>query len=384
MTCFALLLIGLFMSRGPDGDLLSGHRDLFQEQQETTAIRETITVVVEEEGLSVSASPIPVHVERDVEGQVRLEVRDFVAYVDDRTVTVIDDRNDETFLSIAHEGNPAALLRELFADIPSLWLQLAIGTSGDLALLESLHPALAPLAHSAVDTQPDASALLFKSPDAQVSISGLLPGRMDLEISSGEWVESGGRIRWEAVSQPASPRGTTFDPGDRVRVDHLAMLNPRQVSGPLEVGSPAPSLLLPRFEGGKFDLADDVGQVVVLDFWASWCQPCRAALPRLNELADQMNELGLPVKVLTVNTAERASDLEALRLKVKGALNALEIDLPVLLDLDGGTARRWGVSALPTTIVIDRRGLIASIHEGAGPEYIERLESQLKQLLPTE
>ena len=384
MSGFVLLLCSLFLCQGSDLEALKEHRDQFQQPGQPLAIQETVTVVVEEGDVSVSSSPISFHIERDPRGQVRIDIRDFIAYVDARDVTVIDSGNDEAFLRIEHDGKPWALLQELFADIPSLWLQLAIGTPGDIALLESLHPSLANLSYPDTDSIQSPTELSFESPDARISISGLLPGRMDLEISSGDWVEPGARIRWEVVSRPAAPRGTAFDPEARIRVDHLAMLASRQASKSPEVGSPAPPLQLPFYEGGTFDLKNHAGQIVILDFWASWCQPCRAALPRLGELAAQMDGLELPVKVLTVNTAERASDLEALRVKVKGAVDTLQFDLPVLLDLDGAVARQWGVSALPTTIVIDRLGRIASIHQGAGPEYIERLENQVKQLLPTD
>jgi thiol-disulfide isomerase/thioredoxin len=384
MSGFVLLLYSLFLCQGSGLEALKEHRDQFQQQGQPLAIQETVTVVVEEGDVSVSSSPISLHIERDPRGQVRIDIRDFIAYVDARDVTVIDSGNDEAFLRIEHDGQPWALLQELFADIPSLWLQLAIETPGDIALLESLHPALANLSYLDADSIQSPTELSFESPDARVSISGLLPGRMDVEINSGDWVEPGARIRWEVVSRPAPLRGTAFDPEDRIRVDHLAMLVSRQASKSLEVGSPAPPLQLPFYEGGTFDLENHAGQIVILDFWASWCHPCRAALPRLGELAARMDGLELPVKVLTVNTAERASDLEALRVKVKGALDTLQFDLPVLLDLDGVVARQWGVSALPTTIVIDRLGRIASIHQGAGPEYIERLENQVKQLLPTD
>ena len=147
-----------------------------------------------------------------------------------------------------------------------------------------------------------------------------------------------------------------------------------------------PIKLLDVQSSRELSLSDEVfaNKVMVIDFWATWCQPCRAALPRLQALSDRLDELDLPVRVLTVNTSERATDPDALRARVQAVRTELALELPVLLDLDGEVAREWGVSALPTTIVVDQEGRIASVHRGAGPDFIERLEAELRQLLPPE
>ncbi|MEE2681344.1 MAG: TlpA disulfide reductase family protein [Planctomycetota bacterium] len=384
MSQLLLLLSVLLLPQVAESDRLASHRVAIAPSESSTAVRETITVVVEEEGVSYSAAPVLIHVERDPAGRVRLEVRDFIVYIDDRSVTAVDVRNQETYLAIPHEGRPTQLLRELFADLPSLWLQLALGTADDLALVGSLHPSLAGLGTVAGQSDAEGSELVFESPDARVSIDGILPGRLVLEVDSGDWVEEGGRVRWEVLSDRTAPKGTTFTPGDRIKVDHLAMLAPVAAQGPPEIGTPAPGFEAPVLDGGAFDLEEALGEVVVLDFWASWCQPCRMALPRLQELSDRLGTLGLPVRVLTVNTQEGALDPAALRRTVEAARTSLALELPVLLDPDGSLARRWGVSALPTTVVVDQEGRIAFVHQGAGPEFIQRLEAELRQLLPTD
>ena len=383
MNLLALMLATVFVWQSAEGDRLGAHRTLIEDDQ-PVAIQETITILVEEDGFTVPSPALTLHVERSPDGRVRLDVRDLITYVDGQAVAVIDARNDEVFLRIPHEGRPDLLLRDLFADIPSLWLQLAIGTTGDVALLETLHPSLAGLSISDADPgDQDPPVWRARSGDARVSVTGVLPGRMDLELRAGKWVEPGARIRWEVVSRSASPRGTSFEPGDRIKVDHLGMLAPR-VAGPLEVGSIAPPLVLPQLDGGRFDLTDQAGRILVLDFWASWCAPCRAALPQLEDFSRRIGDLEFPVEVLTVNTSEQASDLESLRVKVNQSRSAIGFELPVLLDLDGGAARRWGISALPTTIVVGPTGRIAYIHRGAGPEYVNRLTEEVRRLIPTD
>ena len=385
MTLLILYLTAILLPQAAAPDRFAAHRALLERTDASTAVRESITVEVVEAGESVTSPPVSLHVERDVDGRVRMEIRDFIAFIDDQAISVVDARNDEAYLAIPHGGRPAALMRELFADIPSLWLQLALETSGDRKLLESLHPSLAGFVGNAVPLETGDPRVVFESPEALVTIDGVLPGRLELEVRSGDWVEPGGRIRWEVASEPAQPKGTMFAPEDRIKVDHLAMLGPGPGRGAVGTGSPAPSLRSSFLSSGEaFDLSDELGRVVVLDFWATWCQPCRAALPRLQALSDRLDELDLPVRVLTVNTSERATDPDALRARVQAVRTELALELPVLLDLDGEVAREWGVSALPTTIVVDQEGRIASVHRGAGPDFIERLEAELRQLLPPE
>ena len=140
--------------------------------------------------------------------------------------------------------------------------------------------------------------------------------------------------------------------------------------------------MLPLASGGQFDLAEHRDEVVVLDFWASWCGPCRSALPRLDRLTARLKEEGLALTVLTVNTSERERDPGARTELVLRERDAIGFTLPVGIDLDGAAARTWGVSALPTTVVITPAGLVASVHQGAGADYERKLEEEIRALLP--
>ena len=119
---------------------------------------------------------------------------------------------------------------------------------------------------------------------------------------------------------------------------------------PWPLGRPTPALELPAWEGPPFRLADARGQVIVLNFWASWCEPCRAELPSL-ELLAQRHETDR-LQVLAVNFRETDATLRRF-------LAASPLTLPVLRDRDGAAARDWQVRVFPSTVVIARDGRAA-------------------------
>jgi thiol-disulfide isomerase/thioredoxin len=112
-------------------------------------------------------------------------------------------------------------------------------------------------------------------------------------------------------------------------------------------GLATPPLALPRLDGAPWRLADARGRVVLLNFWASWCEPCVAELPSLEELGRQRAAEGL--SVVAINFRESEAAVRRFRERVPGAL-------PLLLDNDGTAARAWQASIFPTTVAIDRRG----------------------------
>lgn len=129
-------------------------------------------------------------------------------------------------------------------------------------------------------------------------------------------------------------------------------------SGP-ELGEAAPDLALPLLGGGETRLAELRGQVVVLDFWATWCPPCVDSLPSLGRVAREFEDQGLVT--LAVNGDEGPNREQ----KVQAFVRAMGLaDLPVALD-DGRAAGALRVRALPTLVVLDREGKVAAVHVGA-------------------
>ena len=111
-----------------------------------------------------------------------------------------------------------------------------------------------------------------------------------------------------------------------------------------------PGLDLPTWAGPPWRLDEARGQVIVINFWASWCEPCRTELPSLELLAQR--HLDDRVQVITVNHRETDGAL-------RRYLAAEPLSLPVLRDRDGAASRAWGARVFPTTVVVDRKGLPA-------------------------
>jgi thiol-disulfide isomerase/thioredoxin len=110
---------------------------------------------------------------------------------------------------------------------------------------------------------------------------------------------------------------------------------------------PVPPLGLADLHGRTWDLAALKGRPVLLNFWATWCEPCRAEMPSLDRLARAHAAEGLAV--LAVNYQEGEA-------KVRAFLAQTGVGLPVLFDREGEAARTWTPRVFPSTVLIDRRG----------------------------
>jgi cytochrome c-type biogenesis protein len=126
---------------------------------------------------------------------------------------------------------------------------------------------------------------------------------------------------------------------------------------PAPVGSgPAPGLALPDVHGQSFVLSEDASPVTVVNFWATWCAPCRQEIPEFSAFAKANPE----VKVVGVSVDK---ELDAERLG--RAATQLGIDYLVVHDRPGSVSRSWGVSSYPTTFVLDAQDQIVAVHIGA-------------------
>ena len=122
------------------------------------------------------------------------------------------------------------------------------------------------------------------------------------------------------------------------------------------VGKDAPDFQLDLIDGGKFKLAEQKGTVLILDFWASWCGPCMQVMPTVDKVAAEFADRG--VKLVAINLQETPD-------QVKTALARLGLDMPVALDRDGRVAEKYGATAIPQTVIIDRQGKVARLFVGA-------------------
>jgi peroxiredoxin len=137
----------------------------------------------------------------------------------------------------------------------------------------------------------------------------------------------------------------------------------------------APDFELARAQGGRAGLAEQRGRVVLLNFWATWCAPCRAELPALQALQRSLAADGLAVVAVSVD----AGPSEAVARFAAGR----GLDFPVLLDPGEDVARRYGVGAYPTSVVIDRQGRIVHRAPGAfawdAPESVAWFRALLRE-----
>jgi thiol-disulfide isomerase/thioredoxin len=114
-------------------------------------------------------------------------------------------------------------------------------------------------------------------------------------------------------------------------------------------GQGTPRLAGTDIQGKPFDLRQHRGRVVVLNFWATWCEPCRDELPSLERL--QKARGGKAFEVVSVNFGEMPE-------RIRTFLEREFVELPVVLDRDKSTAGRWKVGGLPMTFIVDARGRV--------------------------
>lgn len=122
---------------------------------------------------------------------------------------------------------------------------------------------------------------------------------------------------------------------------------------------PAPPLAGPTLDGGRFDLADHRGRVVVINVWASWCEPCRREYPLLEQAARELGPRG--VQLVGIDTQDTVEDAKAFLEEMGGE------NFPNVLDPDSRVALEWGVFGVPETFVVDRNGWLRAKHIGELP-----------------
>ena len=138
------------------------------------------------------------------------------------------------------------------------------------------------------------------------------------------------------------------------------------------IGDPAPPLELETVDGRPFGRVHLGGQTTIVDFFATWCEPCHRALA---DLADVHTQLGTRTLLIVVDVGE---DAPVVKRFVE--THPLPPDAELALDRGGGTARRWGQNRFPTTFVVDGAGVVRHINRGWGPGYAARMLKWLRDL----
>jgi peroxiredoxin len=140
-------------------------------------------------------------------------------------------------------------------------------------------------------------------------------------------------------------------------------------------GGPTPALELEDMTGQTHRLADYRGKVVLVNFWATWCEPCRAEMPSMDGLRTSLQ--GKPFEVLAVNLAEPLS-------RVERFLGTMPLGFPLLRDRDGSVAKAWKARLLPASFLIGRDGRIRYVAYGELDWTSEPVRSRVNELLDEE
>ena len=139
------------------------------------------------------------------------------------------------------------------------------------------------------------------------------------------------------------------------------------------VGEAAPSFTLPTLQGDKATaLKSYAGKVVYVDFWASWCAPCKTSFPLLNDLHKKLKAKGF--EVVAINMDEDKS-------KAEKFLEEHKVDFTVLRDAKGEWADKFVVESMPTSFLVDKKGNVTYIHKGFTSGDIAEIEAKVNALL---
>ncbi|MDZ7644188.1 MAG: TlpA disulfide reductase family protein [Woeseiaceae bacterium] len=137
-------------------------------------------------------------------------------------------------------------------------------------------------------------------------------------------------------------------------------------------GQTAPDFALRSASGDNMRLSEYRGDVVMINFWATWCGPCRQEMPLLDDLYSRYERVGF--KLLGVNIdddSRRAMEM----------VEELGVNFPVLFDESKDVSRLYQVEAMPVTVLVDRSGTVRHVHHGYKPGYEQKYLTQIRSLL---
>ena len=137
---------------------------------------------------------------------------------------------------------------------------------------------------------------------------------------------------------------------------------------------PAPSFTLASRSGGDLSLAHYKGQVVMINFWASWCGPCRQEMPLLESIYRRYGKMGFTLLGVNVEPDSQAAN---------AWLKQTPVSFPILYDKDSKVSKLYDVAGMPSTVIIDRSGKLRMLHRGYKPgdenEYLDSIRALIRE-----
>lgn len=217
------------------------------------------------------------------------------------------------------------------------------------------------------DFSADAAVPLKVRPDLSAIVARAKAAGQTLELSMEMTLT-------ELTTEPKIDDTTfAFDAPDEAKKVASLFEGPKLASGSPRalVGKPAPAFTLKSLDGQDVSIEDLKGKIVILDFFATWCGPCRKAMPILAEVAKEYADKDVVLY---------AVDLKEPKAKVAGFIKQMGWDINVLLDEDGAVAGAYAVRGIPQTVIIGKDGNVASVHVGMQPKRVltEELDGLIK------
>ena len=137
---------------------------------------------------------------------------------------------------------------------------------------------------------------------------------------------------------------------------------------------PAPDFSLPARDGGDLRLSSLKGQVVMINFWATWCGPCRQEMPLLEQIQAKYEPLGFTLLGVNVEPDSAAAT---------AWLKGVPVSFPILFDTQNAVAERFGVMGMPSSVFVDREGRVRHVHRGYKPgdeaQYADLIRALVKE-----
>ena len=231
-----------------------------------------------------------------------------------------------------------------------------------------------------------------EGPESAIHISGEGEG-----ITADFWIRPGDQpfleklsvdlIKMAAESSPDMTKAlvtytfSQWDSAPTFSADHFTFNKPEgatvlDTSGKSQPdslkGKPAPAIKLGMLGGGTFDLASHQGKdIVILDFWASWCGPCRKGLPIASAVASQFNDKNVVFYAVNIGETPEVA---------QGFLDQAGLEFPVALDPDREAQQKYQANSIPKMVIIGKDGIVHEVHEGLAPSLERDLTKTLTEL----